>query len=76
MARFSLDDRARLQMTDVLLTVFVLVAIIVTAPFWYKFIGMVSAEADPFTSLVLQLVVPILLVGLIVSAGVSARRAG
>jgi hypothetical protein len=70
------DDTARVQITDVILGLVVLVALIVTAPFWYQFIGMASGEADPFTSLVLQLIVPFLFIALIVSIGASARRAG
>lgn len=70
------DDRGRVQITDVLLTLLVVVGLIVTAPLYYKFIGMVSAQADPFTSLVLQLVVPLLFISVIVGAGASARRAG
>jgi hypothetical protein len=70
------DDRGRVQITDVVLTLVVLVGLIAVAPFFYKFTGMVASEADPFTSLVLQLVVPLLFLGVIVSVGASARRAG
>jgi len=68
-------DRAQVQLVDVLLGAIVLVSILVTAPFYYNFIGMVSNEAGPFTSLLLQLVVPALFIGLVLSMGVSARRA-
>ncbi|QLD84612.1 hypothetical protein HWV23_02430 [Natronomonas halophila] len=68
------DTRGAVQLTDVVLTLFVLVATISLAPTIYHFIGMVSAEADPFSSLLLQLVVPALFIGLILSVGVSARR--
>lgn len=68
------DTRALIQLSDVILTFFTLVGIIATAPFWYKFIGMVAAEADPFSSLLLQLMVPLLIIALIISVGVSARR--
>lgn len=65
--------RAKVQLVDVVLTFFVLVAVIVTTPYWTKFTGMMAAEADPFTSLVLQLAVPSLFIGIILSVGVSAR---
>jgi len=50
----------------------VLVAIIALSPTIYKFIGMVSSEADPFTALLLQLAVPLLFLALILSVGKSA----
>lgn len=68
------DDRAAVQLVDVVLTFFTLVPIIVLAPVIYKFTGMVSAEADPFSGLLLQLLVPMLILALIISVGVSARR--
>lgn len=70
------DTSAQVQLVDAVLTFFVLVAVVVTAPFYYKFIGMVSGEADPFSALLLQLVVPLMLLALIISVGVSARRGG
>lgn len=66
-------DRAAVSLVDVLLTFFVLVGLLVLAPNYYKFIDMVSAEADPFSSILLQMVVPLLFIALIVSVGVSAR---
>jgi hypothetical protein len=66
--------RGQVALPDALLTMFVLVGIIVLAPIFYKFIGMVAASADPFSSLLLQLVVPLLLIALLLSVGVSARR--
>jgi len=67
------DTRAAVQVSDVLVSFFVLVAIVAVAPILYKFIGMVSASADPFSSLALQLMVPGLVIALIISVGVSAR---
>jgi len=48
-------DRGALQLVDIVLSFVVLVAILATAPFQYKFINMVGSEADPFTALLLQL---------------------
>jgi hypothetical protein len=67
------DDRGRVQLVDVILTFFALVAILVTSPYWTKFTGMMASEADPFTRLLLQLAVPLLLIALLLSVGVSAR---
>lgn len=69
----SPTDRAAVQLSDVLLTFLVLVAIVATAPFWYKFIDMVDGSADPFSNVLLQLAVPMLILTLIASVGVSAR---
>ncbi|RDZ65975.1 hypothetical protein C5B90_06405 [Haloferax sp. Atlit-12N] len=65
--------RAELQLVDAVMGFFVLVAILALAPFTYQFIGMVSAESDPLTALLMQLIPPLLLIGLVVSIGVSAR---
>jgi hypothetical protein len=37
---------------------------------------MVSAEADPFSALLLQLVIPLLFIFLLFSVGRSAQRSG
>jgi hypothetical protein len=68
-----MDDRARIQFVDVLLSFAVLVAIIALSPVFGRFTGMVVGEADPFSALLLQLVMPLLVVALILSAGRSAR---
>ena len=68
--------RAQVQLVDVVMGFLVLVAIISTYPFWRRFIGMVSGEADPFSTLLLQLAVPFLVLALIISVGVSARQGG
>lgn len=70
----SRRDRAAVQVADVIMALVVLVPSMVLAPFWYKFIGMVTAEADPFSTVLLQLFVPIMFISLSVSVGVSARR--
>lgn len=70
------DTRGALHLADVWLTLLTVVTIVVTAPIWYKFVGMVSAPAGPFSGLLLQLVMPLLVLALILGVGVSARRAG
>lgn len=66
-------DRGALNVVDVLLGLFVLVGLMVLAPVIYTFTSWVSPEVDPLSRLLLQLVVPLLYIGLIVSLGVSAR---
>lgn len=68
------DPRAQVQLVDIILGLLTLVPILVLAPVIYKFISMVTSRSDPFTSLLLSLVVPLLLLSVIVSLGVSARR--
>lgn len=67
-------DRAAVNLADVILSLAVLVGLLVLAPYFYFFAGMATSEADPLSSLLLQLVVPVLFLGLIVSVGISARR--
>lgn len=68
------DDRGSVQLTDIMMTFLLVVALMVLAPTIYHFVEMVSGEADPLSSMLLQLVVPLFFIGLIVSVGVSARR--
>lgn len=67
-------DRAAVQLTDIVLTFALLVALMVLAPVIYEFVGMVSSTADPLSGMLLQLAIPLLFIALIVSVGVSARR--
>lgn len=66
-------NRGQVQLTDVIAGLLVLVALLTLAPFFYTFIGMASAEADPFTRTLMQLIVPVMFVGLVISIAVSAR---
>lgn len=68
------DERAAMDLVDVMMTFFVFVGLVVLAPLFYHFIGMVSGPADSFSALLLQLTVPLLFIALLISAGVSARR--
>lgn len=62
------------QLTDAIMTFVVLVALLAVSPIIFEFTSLVGAEADPLSSLILQLVVPLFFVAVIVSVGVSARR--
>jgi hypothetical protein len=68
------DDRGKVQMTDVFMALMLIVAFVVTAPIWFKATAMVSGSADPFSALLLQLTPALLVIAVIVSVGVSARR--
>ena len=70
------QTRAEVQLVDVMMTFFVLVSILATAPYWSEFTSMVVPYADGLSELLLQLILPILILSLIVSVGVSARRGG
>ena len=63
-----------LNLVDVVMTFFVLVCLLVLAPFFNTFTGMLASSAGPLSSLLLALVLPFLFISLIVSVGVSARR--
>lgn len=71
-----MTDRAQVQLVDAVVGLLVLVSIMALAPLMYNFTDMVVAEADPFSSLLLRLVLPLLIIGFVVSIGVSARRGG
>lgn len=68
-----MDDRGAVTLVDVIIGVAVIVAVVALAPVWNHFIGLASSAADPFTQTVLQLAIPLMLLGVIVSLGVSAR---
>jgi hypothetical protein len=56
------------------MTAFLVIFVVITAPVWWTFIGMASGEADPFSSLLLQLFIPFIIVAIVLSVAVSARR--
>jgi hypothetical protein len=68
-------EPARVQLTDVVITGVVSVAAYALAPVYYSMIDLIVAEADPLSALLLELVVPMLFLGIVISLGVSARRA-
>jgi len=69
-------ERGQVQLTDVALSLLVLVALIVLFPVYDQFIQLIAGSAGPFTTLLLRLIYPTLIIGLILSIGVSARRGG
>lgn len=71
-----MTSRGAIQLVDAILTFFVLVSILALGPFFIEFTGMLQQQADPFSSLLLGLFVPFLIIALIYSVGVSAKRGG
>jgi hypothetical protein len=69
-----MDERARIGYVDVVLGFASLVAIAVVSQWIFRIIDMLRQEVDPLTSVLVGLLMPMLLIGLIYSVGVSARR--
>jgi ABC-type uncharacterized transport system permease subunit len=69
-----MSEAARVELTDVLIAAVVSVSGYALAPIYYDLIGRIVSSADPLSELLLQLVVPFVFVGIIISIGVSARR--
>lgn len=70
---FPSDARAAISYVDTVLTFAVLVMIAAVAPMLFNIYEMVRGVADPLTVALVALVVPMLIIGLIVSMGVTAR---
>jgi hypothetical protein len=68
-----MDRRARINYVDVVMLFGSLVALVAVAPWLFTFVEDIQAVADPFTSVLIGFVPAMLIIGLIVSAGVSAR---
>ena len=60
-------------MTDVVLLGVVSVMAFALAPIYYDMIALVRPHAGPFGDMLLELIVPFVFLGIIISAGVSAR---
>jgi len=68
-----MNDRAEISYTDVVLVFATLVSFSVVAPWVFQVQSMLRSAADPLTSVLVGLLLPLLLIGLIYSMGVSAR---
>jgi len=66
--------RGQVHLVDIIMTLFIVISIVALAPFFYTFTDMVATEADAFSSILLQMVLPFLIISLIISIGVSAKR--
>lgn len=69
-------DRGEVNLADVFMTFFLLIAFVVSYPFISDFVAMVTPEADPFSALLLRFTIAAIPIVLIISVGVSARRGG
>lgn len=67
------DDRAAISYVDVVLTFATLVMIAAVAPMLFNVYDMIQGVADPLTVALFALVVPLLVIGLMISMGVAAR---
>jgi len=67
-----MNERARVHVPDVVMAGAVSVAMLGAAPVYYDLID--SIPAGPLGALLLDLVVPFMLLGIVISVGVSARR--
>ena len=67
------DRRARVQYVDIVLGFATLVAFVSVAPWVYTGIGMATDTVDPLSSTLLQLTLPVFVIAMIVSLGISAR---
>jgi hypothetical protein len=67
-------DSGRVQLTDVVIAAVVSIAAYALGPVYYDMIEIIAADAGPLSQLMLQLMVPFLFIGIIISVGVSARR--
>lgn len=68
-------DRGRVHVTDIVVASVVAVGSYALAPVYYDLSSVISASADPLSQLLLELVIPFLFLGIVVSVGLSAGRA-
>lgn len=67
------SDRGRIQLVDVVMGFAVLVSFVAVLPLISTAVGMGTAVADPLSSTLLQLALPLFVIAMLVSIGVSAR---
>jgi len=63
-----------LTLTDAIITFVVLVSVLAISPVLFEFTAMVQPEADPLSGMILSLVLPLMIIAVLVSVAVSARR--
>jgi tellurite resistance protein TehA-like permease len=69
-----MNERARIGYVDVVLGFATFVAFATISDWIFRLIDMLRQQVDPLTSVLVGLLVPMLLIGLLYSLGVSARR--
>lgn len=73
MDRFITEENARVQYVDVVLAFVGLVSFGAVSPWVYTALGMSTDQLDPLSAVLLQLIPPMMVIGMIISVGVSAR---
>lgn len=69
-----MSDRGRVHVADAVMAAVVLVAFLGLEPVYTALVSDIVAASGPLTALLMRLVVPFVLIGVVVSVGVSARR--
>lgn len=69
----GMDGRGRIQYVDIVLGFATLVAFVAVAPWVYSGLGMATGVVDPLSATLLELTLPIFVIAMLVSLGVSAR---
>lgn len=69
-----MNDRGRVQVTDVVTALSVVVALLYLSPAFGALVSELQAEVGPLTTILLSLIVPSIAFGIVISIGVSASR--
>jgi len=69
-----MNRRGRIGYVDVVLATATFVAFATISDWIYRIIDMLRQQVDPLTSVLVGLLVPMLLIGILYSLGVSAKR--
>lgn len=73
MQDFTPDDRGRVQYVDIILALATLVSFVAMATWVYSVIGMATDVVDPLSAALLELTLPVFVIAMIISLGVSAQ---
>ena len=68
-----MNTRARIGFVDFIITFATLVSFAAVSPWVWDLIGKLRDQVDPLTSVLIGLLLPMVIIGIILSAGVSAR---
>jgi len=67
------DTRGAVGYVDVILAFATLVSFVAVAPWVYSAIGMATGVVDPLSATLLELTLPLFVIAMIISIGVSGR---
>ena len=71
----SNGTRGQIHLPDVFIVLASFIALLVLADPYQDFIGTITANAGPFTTLLLPVFMPLLFIALMLGIGAAARRA-